>query len=242
MLIKCKNYIVKNIGFPKLAGKCLRKLSFSSTIPGKFQIFRENRHYKKKFFLSVLFSLPCPVWPVQLTCPARPFSAVISELSCPWCPAPRCPIPTVLLRSSHCSPILTALSRLSSPTALSWLSCHSCLAQALLSTAHLSFLSCPCSHVLTILYSLSCPKLTCQADLPKLICSGCPVRLSHLLSCPRCPVPPLFCHGCPGTVVSSRLPSCPFHAVISWLPSPSFLNCMSLPDCILQLSSSGCPV
>jgi hypothetical protein len=145
----------------------------------------------------------CPFWPAQgdlsgWLFPDRFVSAVLSLLS--W---PRCPVPTDLswltCPCCHGVAVQSSLSCSVCNILTVWLSCLGCPVQAV--QPWLSFtVSVPAvAAVLTLLpcltglSSLSCPKLSCQADLSRLTYlavlsrgwSG-PVILFQM-SCPPCP-------------------------------------------------------
>jgi hypothetical protein len=173
----------------------------------------------------VLSQMSCPDFLPWLSCLVFPF------LLCPSCLIrdvvfwPSCslfPVPCVLTWLSF---------RESCPAILSQLSCRALF---------------PLCHVLTVVFSSSCPHcpveadlsgMTCQAELYRLSCSGCPVPV--VVSRIWCPVR-LNCHGYPAKVVLSQL-SCPCCHVLVVLSSLSF-SWLYYPDCSLRLSCPVCSV
>ncbi len=132
----------------------------------------------------------CPVY-CRLICPSCPVSVVLSQLPYPECPATVVPS---LLPCRIC-PVLSDLSRLSSPPilstypvppVLSQLSCSIALVHSSPVPTVRSFLS---YHGIPSLCSFlpDQPRLTCQANLSRLICLGYPASLPA--SCPRCDGP-----------------------------------------------------
>ncbi len=190
-----------------------------------------------------------------------PVPVVLSQLSCPRCPAF---LPLVIMSSRSCPgvpvqafisgrPHQTNLSwllcqvDLTRPTCpgcavlhfLSWLSCHSCLA-----TFYLCWSSCP-SYPLSQVPCLDCPAMVAMSWLS---CPSCPVRffLAILLHLP--------CHGCPGIVVLSQLsslaglshlscPGCLYqHSCPPPFVSPLSCPCFHVLGCSFYMSCPGCSV
>jgi hypothetical protein len=145
-----------------------------------------------------MIRLSCPgmgFFPVilsQLSCPfsSQHVLAVLFKEICPGCPVqtvlPRCPVPaalSMLTCSGH--PVLSFLSWLSFPDRQRLLFFPGCPVLAVLSKLS-SLPSCPCCHVQTILFNLTCP-----CSLSQIPCPGRPA-LAVLPGCPR-----LSLYGCP---------------------------------------------
>jgi hypothetical protein len=126
---------------------------------------------------SVLSSFSCHGTLPWLSCSDRPLPrpvlsplfypgcsvpAVLSQLSCPPLPCHSCSVPAALsqLFCPRC-PVTAVFSSLpchscSVPAALSQLSCPRCPVPAIFSPTLVSPLSCPCRHVLAVLFFLFC--------------------------------------------------------------------------------------
>ncbi len=117
---------------------------------------------------------------------------------------------------------------------LSHLSCPTCLVPSLLSPFHQVPQSGPNCHVLSFrpLYPVLADwsRQTCQADLSRLICQGCPVPHHSPCHVPYV-MPQLYCHDCPAMVVPSQMSctGCLVHLSCSGHPVYFFLSCLYHP-------------
>ncbi len=101
-----------------------------------------------------------------------------------------------------------------------------------------SLLSCLASRPLSpVLPELS--RLTCQANLSRLICLGYPVQRHSWCHVPDV-MPQLYCYGCHSVPSQLSCPNWPVLLLCSCHPVLSFFSCLYHPD-ILWLSCPGCP-